>query len=81
MALPPGKDLKSMQPKAENLLWRTNIAVCVSHLISPGGPGKEKKGENPTRAPNSQPDPAPDRTSPHRHTARPGQSDESEQVV
>merc|ERR1711965_143736 len=35
-------------------------------LQCPGGPGKEKKGETPTRAPNSQLDPAPDRTSPHR---------------
>ena len=43
-----------------------SLYSCSSHLISPRGPGKEKKGENPTRVPNSQPDPAPDRTSPHR---------------
>jgi len=42
------------------------IKVSAVLLKCPGGPGKEKKGENPTRAPIPQPDPTSDRTSPHR---------------
>ena len=47
-----------------------------SALVSPGGPGKEKKGENPARAPNPQPNPASDRTNPHQ-VAPPKQSNQT----
>lgn len=44
-------------------------------LIIPGGHGEKKEGENPARAPEAQPDPAPDRVHAPVHTAITEQSD------